>query len=70
MQVAASEFKRKVELSAHVRCSERRCQLAKILEPLGLAELVEEEELELMRELARRLAAIPAPIREEHASAL
>jgi hypothetical protein len=45
----------------------RREKLAGILEPLGLEELADEEdELELVRQLAGRLAAIPEEIRADH----
>ena len=50
-----------------------RHQRPEILEPLGLAELAGEDEfvydveLEIVRELARRLAAAPEHVREEHA---
>jgi hypothetical protein len=63
MQTAAAEFDRKIELRARVNRAHRREQLADILEPIGLAELVDEDELEVVRALAGRLAAIPEPIR-------
>jgi hypothetical protein len=46
-----------------------RHQLREILEPLWLAELADEDQFDIVRELARQLAAIPEPIREEHAAA-
>ena len=43
-----------------------RQQLLELLEPVGLAELADEDdELEVVRTLVTRLAAIPEAVREE-----
>jgi hypothetical protein len=71
MNVASEEFRRKIEHRAMVARIQRRRQLVDLLEPIGLAELADEDsdeyQLKVVRELARRLGAIPESIREEHA---
>jgi hypothetical protein len=75
IKTASEEFTRKIGAAAERSQAWRRHQLREILEPLGLAKLAGEDEfvydveLEIVRELARRLAAIPAPIRKERAPA-
>lgn len=68
MQVAADDFDRRFAQRAERARDSRRQELAEILEPLGLAGLADEDELELVRALAGRLAAIPEPVRQEHAA--
>jgi hypothetical protein len=69
MAVAAEEFRRKVEHRAMVARDQRRRQLVDLLEPIGLAELADEDEdkyqLKIVRELARRLGAIPEHVLAE-----
>lgn len=65
----AEEFRCKVEHRAMVARDQRRRQLVDLLEPIGLAELADEDEdeyqLKIVRELARRLGAIPEHVLAE-----
>jgi hypothetical protein len=66
MVVAGEEFKRKIEHQAMVARIQRRRQLVDLLEPIGLVELADEDEDEnVVRELARRFGAIPEHVRAE-----
>jgi hypothetical protein len=66
IHVAAEEFNRRIDAMAERRRYWRRKQRVEIFEPIGLVELVDaEDELDVARELARRLAAVPEPIRKE-----
>jgi hypothetical protein len=66
IKTAAEEFDRKFAYRLERMDAIRRKQLLEILEPIGLGELVDLDDGQLVRELARRLAAIPAAVREEH----
>jgi hypothetical protein len=63
---AAREFDRKFAYRLERQRQIEQGRLVEILEPLGLAHLAEEDEIKMVRELARRLAGIPAAIRAEH----
>lgn len=71
IKTAAEEYTRKIGARAERSHDWRRRQLREILEPLELVELVDEDqfvyelELEIVRELARRLDAIPEHVRAE-----
>jgi hypothetical protein len=63
---AGDEFVREIDDRLERELIIRRRELVEILEPIGLAELAEEEEeLVIVRALADRLAAIPEPVRAE-----
>jgi hypothetical protein len=73
LKVAAEEFHRKFGDRMERSHAWRQHQLREILRPLGLVELAGEDgdvnlyetELEIVRELARRLAAVPDHVRAE-----
>jgi hypothetical protein len=66
IKTAAEEFDRKFAYRLERMDAIRRKQHLEILEPIGLGELVDLDDGQLVRQLARRLAAIPAAVREEH----
>jgi hypothetical protein len=65
LKPAAEEFDRKFTAQAERARVTRRQELAAILEPLGMAELAVEGELEIVRELVGLPAGIPEHAREE-----
>jgi cell division protein ZapA (FtsZ GTPase activity inhibitor) len=69
IQRAAEEFDRKIRAQGERTRIIRREQLTELLEPIAMAELADEQdELELVRALAGRVAAIPEAVRQEHAA--
>jgi len=71
MHVAAERFTQRITERCERMRAFRRKQLAEIVEPVGLVDLLDlekdEDELVLVRELVARLAAIPEHVRQEHA---
>ena len=67
VKTAAEEFDREWAERVVRHRAIRHDQLAEILEPVGLGHLADEQDdLELVRELAARLAGIPEHVRSEH----
>jgi hypothetical protein len=69
IHAAAEEFDRKIAARVERHRAIRRQELARLLEPIGLAELADGDELAVIAALARQLAAIPEHVRAEHVHA-
>jgi hypothetical protein len=69
IQVAAEQFDQKITARVERARAIRRSELVDILTPVGLEDLASEDELAIVGELTRRLAAILEPVRSEQATA-
>jgi hypothetical protein len=65
IHAAADEFNRRIADRVKRMRTIDAARRTAVLEPLGLAELAEKQDDELVAELARRLAAIPEAVRAE-----